>query len=86
MLCLLKIKDSLGDALESNWTCSAGTDKELTALNQIPYDYTVEVRYRFKGLDMIDRVPEKLWTEVCDIVLEAVTQTKPKKKECKKKN
>ena len=38
------------------------------ALNQIPYDYTVEVRNRFKGLDMIDRVPEKLWTEVYDIV------------------
>ena len=37
-------------------------------LNQIPYDYTVEVRNRFKGLDMIDREPDKLWTEVCDIV------------------
>ena len=37
-------------------------------LNQIPYDYTVEVRNRFKGLDLIDRVPEELWTEVCDIV------------------
>ena len=60
MLCLLKIKDSLGDALESNWTCSAGTDKELTALNQIPYDYTVEVRNRFKGLDLIYRVPDEL--------------------------
>ena len=37
-------------------------------LNQIPYDYTAEVRNRFKGLDLIDRVPDKLWTEVCDIV------------------
>ena len=37
-------------------------------LNQIPYDYTVEVRNRFKGLDLIDRVPDELWTEVCDIV------------------
>ena len=37
-------------------------------LNQTPYDYTVEVRNRFKGLDLIDRVPEELWTEVCDIV------------------
>ena len=39
-------------------------------LNQIPYDYTVEVRNRFKGLDLIDRVPDELWTEVCDIVQE----------------
>ena len=37
-------------------------------LNQIPYDYTAEVRNRFKGLDLIDRVPDELWTEVCDIV------------------
>ena len=37
-------------------------------LNQIPHDYTVEVRNRFKGLDLIDRVPEELWTEICDIV------------------
>ena len=37
-------------------------------LNQIPYDYTVEVANRFKGLDLIDRVPEELWTEICDIV------------------
>ena len=53
-------------------------------LNQIPYDCTVEVRNRFKGLDLIDRVPEKLWTEVCDIVQEAVIKTIPKKKKCKK--
>ena len=52
-------------------------------LNQIPYDYTVEVRNRFKGLDLIDRVPEELWTEVCDIVWEAVIKTIPKKKKCK---
>ena len=49
-------------------------------LNQIPYDYTVEVRNRFKGLDLIDRVPEELWMEVRDIVQEAVIQTIPKKK------
>ena len=49
-------------------------------LNQIPYDYTVEVRNRFKGLDLIDRVPDELWTEVCDIVLEAVIKTIPKKR------
>ena len=53
-------------------------------LNQIHYDYTVEVRNRFKGLDLIDRVPEKLWTGVCDIVHEAVSKTIPKKKKCKK--
>ena len=44
-------------------------------LNQIPYDYTVEVRNRFKGLDLIDRVPEELWTEVHNIVQEAVIKT-----------
>ena len=44
-------------------------------LNQIPYDYTVEVRNRFKGLDLIDRVPDELWTEVCDIAQEAVIRT-----------
>ena len=53
-------------------------------LNQIPYDYKVEVRNRFKGLDLIDRVPDKLWTEVCNIVQEALTKTTPKKKKCKK--
>ena len=53
-------------------------------LNQIPYDYTVEVRNRFKGLDLIDRVPEELWTEVRDIVQETVIKTILKKKKCKK--
>ena len=53
-------------------------------LNQIPYDYTVEVTNRFKGLDLIDRVPEELWTEVHDIVEEAVIKTITKKKKCKK--
>ena len=53
-------------------------------LNQIPYDYTVEVRNRFKELDLIDRVPEQLWTEVHYIVQEAVINTIPKKKTCKK--
>ena len=53
-------------------------------LNQIPYDYTVEVRNRFKGLDLIDRVPEKLWTEVHDIIQVAVIKTIPNKKKCKK--
>ena len=49
-------------------------------LNQIPYDYTVEVTHRFKGLDMLDRVPEGLWMEVHDIVQEAVIKTIKKKK------
>ena len=53
-------------------------------LNQIPYDYTVEVRDRFKGLDLIDRVPEELWMEVYDIIQEVVIKTFPKKKKCKK--
>ena len=49
-------------------------------LNQIPYDYTVEVRNRFKGLDLIDTVPDELWTEVHDIVKETGIKTIPKKK------
>ena len=53
-------------------------------LNQIPYDYTVEVRNRFKGLDLIDRMPDELWTEVHDIVQEAVIKTIPREKKCKK--
>ena len=53
-------------------------------LNQIPYDYTVEVTNRFKGLDLIDRVPEELWMEVHNTVQEAVIKTIPKKKKCKK--
>ena len=53
-------------------------------LNQVPYNYTVEVTNRFKGLDLIDRVPEELWTEVRDIVQEAMIKTIPKKKKCKK--
>ena len=53
-------------------------------LNQIPYDYTVEVTNRFKGLDLIDSVPEELWVEVCSIVWEGVIKTTLKKKKCKK--
>ena len=52
--------------------------------NQVPYNYTVEVTNRFRGLDLIDRVPEQLWTEICNIVQEAGIKTIPKKKECKK--
>ena len=53
-------------------------------LNQIPYDYTVEVRNRFKGLDLIDRVPDELWTEVCVVVQVTGIKIIPKKKKCKK--
>ena len=55
-------------------------------LNQIPYDYTVEVRNRFKGLDLIDRVPDELWTEVCDTVQETGIKTIPIEKKCKEAN
>ena len=53
-------------------------------LNQIPYDYTVEVRNRFKGLDLVDRVLDELWNEVCDIVQETGIKTIPMEKKCKK--
>ena len=53
-------------------------------LNQIPNDYAVKVRNRFKGLDLTDKVPEELWMEVCDIVQETEIKTIPKKKKCKK--
>ena len=53
-------------------------------LNQIPYDYTLEVRNRFKGLDLIDRVPDELWNEVRDTVQETGIKTIPMEKKCKK--
>ena len=53
-------------------------------LNHIPYDYTVEVRNRFKGLDLLDRVPHELWMEVCNTVQETVLKTIPMEKKCKK--
>ena len=55
-------------------------------VNQIPYDYTVEVRNRFKGQDLIDRLPKELWMEVRDLVQEAAIKTIPKEKKCKKGN
>ena len=55
-------------------------------LNQIPYDYTVEVTNRFKGLDLIDRVPGELWVKVHDIVQQVVIKTILKKKKCNKAN
>ena len=53
-------------------------------LNQSPYDYTVEVRNRFKGLDLIARMPDELWMEVCDLVQETGIKTNPMEKKCKK--
>ena len=53
-------------------------------LNHIPYEYTVEVRNRFNGLDLIDRVPDELWNEVCDTVQETGIKTIPMEKKCKK--
>ena len=53
-------------------------------LNEISYNYTVQVRNRFKGLDLIDRIPDELWTEVCNIVQDTGIKTIPKKKKCKK--
>ena len=55
-------------------------------LNQIPYDYTVEVTNRFKGLDLVDRVPEELWMEVCNTVQEVVTKTIFKKKNARRQS
>ena len=60
------------------------TTRPFRYLNQIPYNYTVEVTNRFKGLDLIDRVPEELWMEVYNTVPEALFKTIPKKKKCKK--
>ena len=53
-------------------------------LNQIPYDYIVEVRNRFMGLDLIARMPDELWMEVCDLVQETGIKTNPMEKKCKK--
>ena len=55
-------------------------------LNKIPYDYSVEVRNRFKGLDLIDRVPDELWTKVCDTVQETVIKTIQRKRNVTKQN
>ena len=75
---LAQIMKSLLPNLDLNWTTFRYD------LNQIPYDYTVKVANRFKGLELIDRVPEEPQTEVHDIVQETVIKTIPKKKKCKK--
>ena len=55
-------------------------------LNQVPYNYTVEVRNRLKGLDLIDRVPDELWNEVCDIVQETGARPSPRKRNARRQN
>ena len=71
-------------ALVGRFFTTRATWEALNDLNQIPYDYKVEVTNRLKGLDLVDRVPEDLWMKVRNIVQEAVTKTIPKKKKCKK--
>ena len=80
------IKKSEGMGLPQ-W--SIGQDSSFKSrydINQIPYDYTVEARNRFKGLDLINRVPDKLWMDVGDIVQETGSKTIPKKRKAKKKD
>ena len=72
-----QIHTEIEESGENHWTIQVD-------LNQIPYDYTVEVRNRFKGLDLIDRVSDELWTEVRDIVQETGIKTIPMEKKCKK--
>ena len=75
-----------GDVFIQDWLKKVGktTRPFRYDLNQIPYDYTVEVRNRFKGLDLIDRVPDELWMEVRDLVWETGTKTILMEKKCKK--
>ena len=68
----------------SSGTPPWGKDLNRFDLNKIPYDYTVEVRNRSKGIDLIDRVPDELWTKVRDIVQETGIKTIPMEKKCKK--
>ena len=87
---ILKIRAEI-NAKETKETI-AKINKEKTTrpfrydLNQIPYDYTMEVRNRFKGLGLIDRMLDELWLEVCDTVQDTGIKTIPKKKKCKKEN
>ena len=81
--CLLRLISKFRFKLKKVWKTTRPFRYDL---HQIPYDYTVEVKNRFKGLNMLDRVPDELWTEVCDIVQETGIKTIPKKKKCKKAN
>ena len=77
---------SMGFARQEYWSGLSLSSPFRYDLNQIPYDYRVEMRNRFKGLDLIDGVPEELWIEVCNTVKEAVIKTIPKKNKCKRQN
>ena len=79
-----QIMNSLLQNSDLNWKVRKTTRPFRYDLNQVPYDYTVEVRNRFKGLDLIDRVPDELQMEVHDIVQETGIKTIPMEKKCKK--
>ena len=83
-LIVAQTMNSLLPNSDSNGKVGKTTKPFRYDLNQTPYDYTVEVTNRFKGLDLIDRLPDQLWTEVCDTVQETGTKTIPRKKKCKK--
>ena len=82
--CFFDDPADVGNWISGSSAFSKTSLKFGSSLYQIPYDYTVEVRNRFKGLDLIDRVPEEIWTEVRDIVQETGIKTIPKKKKYKK--
>ena len=81
-LTVAQIMNSLLPSSDLNWRVGTTTRPFRYDLNQIPYDYTVEMRNRFKGLDLIDRVPDELWNEVRDIVQETGIKTIPMEKKC----
>ena len=83
-LTVAQIMNSLLPNSDLNWKVGQTTRPFRYDLNQIPYDYTVEVRNRFKGLDLIDKVPDELWNEVHDIVQETGIKTILIEKKCKK--
>ena len=83
-LIVAQTMNSLLPNSDSNGKVGKTTKPFRYDLNQTPYDYTVEVTNRLKGLDLIDRLPDQLWTEVCDTVQETGTKTIPRKKKCKK--
>ena len=85
-LTVAQIMNSLLPNSDSNGKVGKTTKPFRYDLNQTPYDYTVEVTNRFKGLDLIDRLPDQLWTEVCDTVQETGTKTIPRKRNVKKQN
>ena len=83
-LSVAQITNFLLQTSDLTWKVGKITRPFRYDLNKIPYNYTVEVTNRFKGLDLTDRLPEELWMEVHDIVQEAVTKAITKKKKCKK--